>query len=115
MKKRDLIVAGVALAGSVVGMVNMQAAYAAINCTAGTASTPMTCSSSTGSSSYLAEELTFTGSNGVQMGTSDAATGVQLCGSHISGKNAYGLTTDGGSMEVKSGGTGTGVGAGGCS
>lgn len=113
MKKRDLIVAGVALAGSVVGMVNMQAAYAAINCTAGTASTPMTCSGSTGS--YLAEALTFTGSNGVQMGTNDAATGVQLCGSHISGKNAYGLTTDGGSMEVKSGGTAIAVGAGGCS
>jgi hypothetical protein len=112
MKKRELILGAMALTGTVASMVSMQAAYATISCSAGTSATPMVCTGDTGG--YLAEAINFTGSNGVQMGTSDGTTGVNLCGSHISGTSAYGLSTDGGSMETKTG-TGTAVGSGGCS
>lgn len=103
MKKRELIVGAIALAGTVSGMVSMQAAYATLTCTDGTASTPLTCSGTTAGNSFLAEPLNFTGSNGVTMNVSDGPTGVALCGSHISGRHSYGLTTDGGSMVTRTG------------
>lgn len=114
MKKRELILGAIALTGTVASMISTQAAYAALGCTAGTASAPMTCSGASGDSgSYLAEAVTFTGSNGVQMGVADSSTGVGLCGSHIAGNTHYGLSTNGGSMTSASG-TGTAVNGSGC-
>lgn len=113
MKKRELVVSALALAGGVASMVSMEASYAAVGCTSASASAPTVCTGTTGG--FLAEAFSFTGSNGVQISaTDDATTGIAVCGSHLSGKNAYGLTTSGGSMETKSG-TATTNGAGGCS
>lgn len=115
MKKRELILGAIALTGSVGSMITPQTAYAALGCTNPTsAAATLTCTGTTAGTTYIAEAFNFTGSNGVNMGVSDGTTGVQLCGTHLSGRNSYGLTTDGGSMESKSG-TATAVGAGGCS
>lgn len=113
MKKRELVVSALALAGSVASMVSMEASYAAVGCSTASASTPTVCTGTTGG--FLAEGFSFTGSNGVTISaTDDATTGIAVCGSQLSGRNAYGLTTAGGSMESKSG-TAVTNGAGGCS
>jgi len=114
MKKRELILGAIALTGSVTSMITPQTAIAALGCSnPSSAASVLTCTGTTAGTTYIAEAFNFTGSNGVNMGVSDGTTGVQLCGAHLTGKNSYGLTTDGGSMESKSG-TGTGVGVGGC-
>ncbi len=111
MKKRELIVGAMALAGTVSGMVSMQAAYAAtLSCTDGTVSTPMTCSGDAVGDTYLAQPLNFTGSNGVVTKVIDNVSGVALCGWNINGRNSYGITTAGGSM-VSRAGTGKAVNA----
>lgn len=105
MKKRELILGTIALTGSVAGMLNPQVAFAGLTCTSATgAAVVLTCTGTTAGTTYVAEAFDFTGSNGVQMGVADSTGGVALCGSHLTGKNHYGLTTEGGSMES---GTGT--------
>lgn len=106
LKNRELVLASIALAGSLAAMTHAGVATAAgLTCVSGTTSSPMMCTGDTGG--YISETFYFTGSNGVNMSVDDTVSGVALCGSHISGKNKFGLSTDGGSMITASGTGGT--------
>lgn len=101
MKKATAFVAASAVS-SLMGLLPADIAQAASTaCTAGAASTPAVCSNISGG--YLATPLNFTGSNGVLLEFENVAAGFGVCGAHIGGSQAYGLTTAGGSMEIKTG------------
>lgn len=118
MKKSTAFLAASA-ATSLMGLLPAEVAHAAsVACTAGTVAAPVFCDIAAGS--YLAKALKFTGSNGVLLSYEDATAGFGACAVHIAGAQAFGLTTQGGSMEVKTGtadiitNPGANSGAGGC-
>lgn len=116
MKKSTAFLAASA-ATSLMGLLPAEVAHAAA-CTAGTVSAPAFCDIAAGS--YLAKALKFTGSNGVLLSYVDTTAGFGGCAVHIAGSQAFGLTTQGGSMEVVTGSAdiitnpGANSGAGGC-
>lgn len=97
MKKSEILTLTVALAGSVAAM--MPQVAAADTCgSVTTSSTPGTCSISGG---YLAEELVFTGSKGVQTNYLNDAAYFSACGWHIQGKSSFGMSTQSTEMYVR--------------
>jgi hypothetical protein len=111
MKKSDLkkvavpALSGIGALMPLAALMMPVSANAALTCTNGTNSTSLTCTATAGdASSYVQSAFNFTGSAGVRMAVSDTSGGVALCGNHVNGTGAqYGLTTNGGSMTVKTG------------
>ena len=114
MKKRELVVGAIALSGSVAGMITTDVAYAGLGCnTVSSNAMQLVCTGTTAGATFLAQDLTFSGSNGVKMAISDSASEMQLCSAHVSGKSKYGMSTSSTVMESAAG-TGNSAGSGGC-
>lgn len=106
MKKSEILSMSVALATSVAAMMPPSAHAASTECGSVSAATDVaTCSISGG---YLQEELSFSGSKGVQTNYDNGTSYFAACSSHVSGNNSFGMTTDSTAMTIR---TSTGKGA----
>ncbi len=112
MKKSELLTLSVAVAGSVIAMIPQTAAATA--CGTPSLTAPTTCTISSGG--YLAEDIIFQGSRGVDLSYDNQDAYFATCAWHIQGKNSFGMTTQSSDMTTRVGtGTASTDAASGCS
>lgn len=104
MKKSELLALSVAMAGSAAAMMPQTAAADACNDAGVGSNYAAGCTIASGS--YLAEDIIFAGSKGVELNYTNDSAYFAACGWHVQGKNSFGMTTNSSEMTVRVG-TGT--------
>ena len=107
MKKTDINKAKIVMLGygaALAAATVLPAHAGSVTCTPGTPTTAMTCTIPAANFSGITADVNYTGSNEVNAHeTDDGVSQLGVCAYHNRGTSSYGLTLNGGSMQVFSG------------